>query len=134
LNRALAEGKSIVFEGAQGTMLDIDHGTYPFVTSSSATSGGAVTVNGVPPTSIDTVIGITKAYCTRVGGGPFPSELTGAEVRICASAAMKRSNAFTARCRAGRLQRRAFEPWTDCPRPLANTWHSSKRKQARGWD
>ncbi len=75
LNRALAEGKSIVFEGAQGTMLDIDHGTYPFVTSSSATSGGAATGTGVPPTSIDTVIGITKAYCTRVGGGPFPSEL-----------------------------------------------------------
>ena len=79
LNRALAEGKSIVFEGAQGTMLDIDHGTYPFVTSSSATSGGAATGTGVPPTSIDTVIGITKAYCTRVGGGPFPSELLGAE-------------------------------------------------------
>ena len=77
LNRALAEGKSIVFEGAQGTMLDIDHGTYPFVTSSSSTSGGAVTGTGVPPTSIDTVIGITKAYCTRVGGGPFPSELHG---------------------------------------------------------
>ena len=75
LNQALAEGKSIVFEGAQGTMLDIDHGTYPFVTSSSATSGGAVTGTGVPPTAIDTVIGITKAYCTRVGGGPFPSEL-----------------------------------------------------------
>ena len=79
LNRALAEGKSIVFEGAQGTMLDIDHGTYPFVTSSSATSGGAATGTGVPPTSIDTVIGITKAYCTRVGGGPFPTELLGAE-------------------------------------------------------
>ncbi len=79
LNRALAEGKSIVFEGAQGTMLDIDHGTYPFVTSSSATSGGAAIGTGVPPTSIDTVIGITKAYCTRVGGGPFPTELLGAE-------------------------------------------------------
>jgi len=79
LNRALAEGKSIVFEGAQGTMLDIDHGTYPFVTSSSATSGGAVTGTGVPPTSIDTVIGISKAYCTRVGGGPFPSELKDAQ-------------------------------------------------------
>ena len=65
---------AIVFEGAQGTMLDIDHGTYPFVTSSSATSGGAVIGTGVAPTSIDTVIGITKAYCTRVGGGPFPSE------------------------------------------------------------
>jgi adenylosuccinate synthase len=75
LNQALAAGKSVVFEGAQGTMLDIDHGTYPFVTSSSATSGGAVTGTGVPPTAVDTVIGITKAYCTRVGGGPFPSEL-----------------------------------------------------------
>jgi len=74
LNKALADGKSIVFEGAQGTMLDIDHGTYPFVTSSSATSGGAVTGTGVAPTAIDTVIGVTKAYCTRVGGGPFPSE------------------------------------------------------------
>ena len=74
LNQALADGESIVFEGAQGTMLDIDHGTYPFVTSSSATSGGAVIGTGVAPTAIDTVIGVTKAYCTRVGGGPFPSE------------------------------------------------------------
>ena len=74
LNKALAHGDSIVFEGAQGTMLDIDHGTYPFVTSSSATSGGAVTGSGVAPTAIDTVIGVTKAYCTRVGGGPFPTE------------------------------------------------------------
>jgi adenylosuccinate synthase len=74
LNRALADGKSIVFEGAQGTMLDIDHGTYPFVTSSSATSGGAVIGTGVAPTAIDMVIGVTKAYCTRVGGGPFPTE------------------------------------------------------------
>jgi adenylosuccinate synthase len=78
LNKALAEGKSIVFEGAQGTMLDIDHGTYPFVTSSSATSGGAVIGTGVAPTAIDTVIGISKAYCTRVGGGPFPTEDLGA--------------------------------------------------------
>ena len=74
LNQAIAQGHSVLFEGAQGTMLDIDHGTYPFVTSSSATSGGAVTGTGVPPTSIDSVIGVTKAYCTRVGGGPFPSE------------------------------------------------------------
>jgi len=74
LNKALAAGESIMFEGAQGTMLDIDHGTYPFVTSSSATSGGAVTGTGVAPTAIDRVIGVTKAYCTRVGGGPFPSE------------------------------------------------------------
>jgi adenylosuccinate synthase len=74
LNRAITAGESVVFEGAQGTMLDIDHGTYPFVTSSSATSGGAVIGTGVAPTAIDRVIGITKAYCTRVGGGPFPSE------------------------------------------------------------
>jgi adenylosuccinate synthase len=74
LNRAIADGESVMFEGAQGTMLDIDHGTYPFVTSSSATSGGAATGSGVPPTSINTVIGVTKAYCTRVGEGPFPTE------------------------------------------------------------
>jgi adenylosuccinate synthase len=75
LNRAIANGESVMFEGAQGTMLDIDHGTYPFVTSSSATSGGAVTGTGVPPTAINLVVGVTKAYCTRVGGGPFPTEL-----------------------------------------------------------
>ena len=74
LNQAIDNGESVMFEGAQGTMLDIDHGTYPFVTSSSATSGGAATGTGVPPTSIDTVIGVTKAYCTRVGEGPFPTE------------------------------------------------------------
>jgi adenylosuccinate synthase len=74
LNGALKAGESIIFEGAQGTMLDIDHGTYPFVTSSSATSGGAVTGTGVAPTAMDMVIGVTKAYCTRVGGGPFPTE------------------------------------------------------------
>ena len=74
LNRAIANGEAVMFEGAQGTMLDIDHGTYPFVTSSSATSGGAATGTGVPPTAINTVIGVTKAYCTRVGEGPFPTE------------------------------------------------------------
>jgi len=77
LNQALANGEPILFEGAQGTMLDIDHGTYPFVTSSSATSGGAVIGTGVAPTAINSVIGITKAYCTRVGEGPFPSEEKG---------------------------------------------------------
>src|SRR6266478_2978110 len=74
LNQALRNGEAILFEGAQGTMLDIDHGTYPFVTSSSATSGGAVIGTGVAPNAINSVIGITKAYCTRVGEGPFPSE------------------------------------------------------------
>ncbi|HZS27707.1 MAG TPA: adenylosuccinate synthase [Candidatus Angelobacter sp.] len=78
LNQALAEGGSVMFEGAQATMLDIDHGTYPFVTSSSCTAGGAVTGTGVPPNAIQNVIGVTKAYCTRVGGGPFPSEVEGA--------------------------------------------------------
>jgi adenylosuccinate synthase len=71
---AMAAGKRILFEGAQGTMLDIDHGTYPFVTSSSAAAGGACTGLGVPPTKIQGVIGVSKAYITRVGTGPFPSE------------------------------------------------------------
>ena len=71
----------MLFEGAQGTMLDIDHGTYPFVTSSNATSGGACTGLGVAPTRISGVIGITKAYTTRVGGGPFPTEMPDAEAR-----------------------------------------------------
>ena len=75
VNRALDEGKSVLFEGAQGTMLDIDHGTYPYVTSSSAISGGATTGVGVPPTKIKNVLGISKAYTTRVGGGPFPTEM-----------------------------------------------------------
>jgi adenylosuccinate synthase len=75
VNRALDEGKSVLFEGAQGTMLDIDHGTYPFVTSSSATSGGAATGVGVPPTKLKHVLGISKAYTTRVGSGPFPTEM-----------------------------------------------------------
>jgi adenylosuccinate synthase len=71
---AMARGKKILFEGAQGTMLDIDHGTYPFVTSSSAAAGGACTGTGVPPTCIRGVIGVSKAYITRVGSGPFPTE------------------------------------------------------------
>jgi len=75
LNDAMNEGKSILFEGAQGTMLDIDFGTYPFVTSSNSTSGGACTGSGVPPNRIDRVIGVVKAYTTRVGEGPFPTEL-----------------------------------------------------------
>jgi len=75
LNDAIAAGESVMFEGAQGTMLDIDHGTYPFVTSSSATSGGAVTGTGVAPNAIRSVVGVTKAYCTRVGEGPFPTEI-----------------------------------------------------------
>jgi adenylosuccinate synthase len=79
LNREIRRGKNILFEGAQGTLLDVDHGTYPFVTSSNATAGGACTGSGVGPGAIDGVMGITKAYTTRVGGGPFPTELDGEE-------------------------------------------------------
>ncbi len=75
---ALDGGKRVLLEGAQGTMLDIDHGTYPFVTSSNAIAGGACTGAGVGPTQIGAVVGIAKAYATRVGGGPFPTELDGA--------------------------------------------------------
>jgi len=106
LNQALAAGESLLFEGAQGTMLDIDHGTYPFVTSSSATSGGAVIGTGVAPNNINSVIGITKAYCTRVGEGPFPSEeksAAGEEIR-------KRGNEYGAV--TGRPRRTG---WLDLP-------------------
>ncbi|HET6154278.1 MAG TPA: adenylosuccinate synthase [Marmoricola sp.] len=75
LNKALDEGKTVLFEGAQATMLDVDHGTYPFVTSSSPIAGGVCTGAGIGPTRIDRVIGVIKAYSTRVGSGPFPTEL-----------------------------------------------------------
>jgi adenylosuccinate synthase len=106
LNRVLHEGGSVMFEGAQGTMLDIDHGTYPFVTSSSATSGGAVIGTGVPPNAIKHVIGITKAYCTRVGGGPFPTEIHDA----IGEALRKRGNEYGAV--TGRPRRCG---WVDLP-------------------
>ncbi|OGV34411.1 MAG: adenylosuccinate synthase [Lentisphaerae bacterium GWF2_45_14] len=79
VNAAARTGKNILFEGAQGAMLDIDHGTYPYVTSSNTTSGGACTGSGVSPKMIDTVYGVMKAYSTRVGEGPFPTELFGEE-------------------------------------------------------
>ncbi|MFY0406583.1 adenylosuccinate synthase [Solicola sp. PLA-1-18] len=75
LNQALDRGETVLLEAGQATLLDVDHGTYPFVTSSSATAGGACTGSGVPPMRIDRVIGIVKAYTTRVGEGPFPTEL-----------------------------------------------------------
>jgi adenylosuccinate synthase len=75
LSTALDEGKTVLFEGGQATMLDVDHGTYPFVTSSSATAGGASTGSGVAPWRLERIIGIVKAYTTRVGAGPFPTEL-----------------------------------------------------------
>jgi adenylosuccinate synthase len=74
---ALRQGKNVLFEGAQGTFLDVDHGTYPYVTSSNCVAGAACTGAGIGPTRIDRVLGISKAYTTRVGGGPFPSEETG---------------------------------------------------------
>ena len=106
LNQAIANGEPVMFEGAQGTMLDIDHGTYPFVTSSSATSGGASTGTGVPPTSISVVIGVTKAYCTRVGEGPFPTESKDAT----GEALRKKGNEFGAV--TGRPRRTG---WLDLP-------------------
>lgn len=75
LDEKLKQGQSVLFEGAQGTLLDIDHGTYPYVTSSNSTAGGACTGLGVGPNKIDAVLGVTKAYSTRVGGGPFPTEI-----------------------------------------------------------
>lgn len=77
LHHSIIEGKTVLLEGAQGTLLDVDFGTYPYVTSSNPTSGGASTGSGVPPTKINSVIGIVKAYTTRVGLGPFPTELYG---------------------------------------------------------
>jgi adenylosuccinate synthase len=92
LNHALDQGQNVMFEGAQGALLDIDHGTYPFVTSSSSTAGGAVTGTGVGPTRIGTVIGVTKAYVTRVGEGPFPTQDFGVMGELLA----KRGNEFGA--------------------------------------
>jgi len=77
INQALAEGRPILLEGAQGTMLDVNFGTYPYVTSSNVVAGGATVGAGVPPSRIDRVLGIVKAYCSRVGGGPFPTEQAG---------------------------------------------------------
>ncbi|SNT31846.1 Adenylosuccinate synthetase [Granulicella rosea] len=92
LNEAIDNGEKVMFEGAQGALLDIDHGTYPFVTSSSATAGGAVTGTGVGPTKIGAVIGVTKAYVTRVGEGPFPTEDFGVMGELLA----RRGNEFGA--------------------------------------
>ena len=77
LHRALQDGKLVLLEGSQGTLLDVDHGSYPFVTSSNPTAGGACAGSGIGPTKITRVVGILKAYTTRVGSGPFPTELNG---------------------------------------------------------
>ena len=106
LNRALDRGETVLFEGGQATMLDVDHGTYPFVTSSNATSGGAATGSGVAPTRIDRVIAVVKAYATRVGAGPFPTEL------FDASGEFLRSRGFEFGTTTGRPRRTG---WFDAP-------------------
>lgn len=106
LNRALDEQKTVLFEGGQATMLDVDHGTYPFVTSSNATSGGACTGSGVAPNRIDRVIAVVKAYATRVGAGPFPTEL------FDASGEFLRSQGFEFGTTTGRPRRTG---WYDAP-------------------
>jgi adenylosuccinate synthase len=106
LNRALDAGRTVLFEGGQATMLDVDHGTYPFVTSSNATSGGAATGSGVAPNRFDRVIAIVKAYTTRVGAGPFPTEL------LDASGEFLRSAGFEFGTTTGRPRRTG---WYDAP-------------------
>jgi adenylosuccinate synthase len=106
LDRALRDGKTVLFEGGQATMLDVDHGTYPFVTSSNATSGGAATGSGVAPNRIDGVIAVVKAYTTRVGAGPFPTEL------FDESGEFLRSKGFEFGTTTGRPRRTG---WYDAP-------------------
>ncbi len=106
LSQALDAGKTVLFEGGQATMLDVDHGTYPFVTSSNATSGGAATGSGVAPNRIDRVIAVVKAYTTRVGAGPFPTEL------FDASGDFLRDNGFEFGTTTGRPRRCG---WYDAP-------------------
>ena len=108
LNDAMRTGKRVLFEGAQGAMLDIDHGTYPFVTSSSTTSGGACTGAGVPPTAIHGILGGSKAYITRVGGGPFPTELNNEEGERIRKAGNEYGAVMGRPRRCGCLMRRCF--------------------------
>jgi adenylosuccinate synthase len=114
LNRALDAGKTVLFEGGQATMLDVDHGTYPFVTSSNATSGGAATGSGVAPNRFDRVIGVVKAYTTRVGSGPFPTEL------------LDREGDWAYTAEAGEFLRSAgFEFGTTTGRPRRTGWYDA---------
>ncbi|MDH5752884.1 MAG: adenylosuccinate synthetase, partial [Deltaproteobacteria bacterium] len=99
LNQTLQKGQTVLFEGAQGTGLDVDHGTYPFVTSSNTTAGGACTGTGVGPVHINKVIGITKAYTTRVGEGPMPTELAGDPIGQLLQETGKEFGATTGRIR-----------------------------------
>ena len=106
LHEALTAGQTVLFEGGQATMLDVDHGTYPFVTSSNATSGGAVTGSGIGPNRIDRIIAVVKAYTTRVGAGPFPTEL------FDESGEFLRANGFEFGTTTGRPRRCG---WYDAP-------------------
>ena len=102
----MQRGKEILFEGAQGTFLDIDHGTYPYVTSSNTTAGGACTGSGVPPHRMDRVVGVMKAYTTRVGEGPFPTENADDRATCCTAWA-----ASSARPPAARAAAAGSTPW-----------------------
>ena len=114
LHNALEAGKNVLFEGGQATMLDVDHGTYPFVTSSNATAGGAATGSGIGPGRIDRVIGIVKAYTTRVGAGPFPTEL------------LAREGDWEQTAEAGEwLRARGFEFGTTTGRPRRTGWYDA---------
>ncbi len=114
LNQALDAGKTVLFEGGQATMLDVDHGTYPFVTSSNATSGGAATGSGVAPNRFDRVIAVVKAYTTRVGAGPFPTEL------------LDREGEWAYTAEAGEFLRSAgFEFGTTTGRPRRTGWYDA---------
>jgi adenylosuccinate synthase len=114
LNKALDAGKTVLFEGGQATMLDVDHGTYPFVTSSNSTSGGAATGSGVAPNRIERVIGIAKAYATRVGSGPFPTEL------------LAEDGDFLYNREAGEwLRAKGFEFGTTTGRPRRTGWYDA---------
>jgi adenylosuccinate synthase len=97
LFNSIKDGKKVLFEGAQGTMLDIDFGTYPYVTSSSSSAAGVTTGLGIGPSMVGSVLGITKAYCTRVGEGPFPTELKDKEGEI-----LRERGRNTAQPQAGR--------------------------------
>ncbi|CAN5580551.1 adenylosuccinate synthase [soil metagenome] len=105
LHRALADGRQILLEGAQATFLDLDHGTYPYVTSSNPTAGGACAGSGLGPRDIDRVVGITKAYTTRVGAGPFPTELTDGDGETLVDVGREYGTVTGRRRRAG---------WLDC--------------------
>ena len=112
---ALDAGKTVLFEGAQGTLLDLDHGTYPFVTSSNPIAGSACVGAGVGPRDIDEVWGIAKAYSTRVGAGPFPTELEDEVGGACASAAARSAR------RPGARGAAAGSTWSRCATRCAST-------------